>query len=390
MKRLPWLVLAAGLLLLPLVAAQDPQRPKAEPATRADAIDFERARQLMQRRNRGEKLSAEDEAYLNKAIAARKMRQPQPGKGRPVGRPQIAQVEKTGFKPLTEMTAEDHYKEQDGGLYGSGRNTPPAELQKVAESELAKIVPLDKDGKPAADGTIGFISISMSNATQEFSTFKRIADRDAAKSPRVTIVDCAQGGQAMAEWVDPSARPWEVANQRLSDAGVSPQQVQVAWVKLANKGPRGDLREHGTKLQEDTTAVVQNAKAKFPNLRIVYLGSRIYGGYTAGMLNPEPYAYESAFVCRWLIQDQMKGSAALNHDAAKGPVKAPLLLWGPYFWGDGVTPRKSDGLVWQRDDLGADGTHPSDSGREKVARMLLEFCKNDPLAKPWFTAAAGR
>jgi len=118
MKRLPWLVLAAGLLLLPLVAAQEAQRPKTASATaqaKAEQIDFERARQLMQRRNRGEKLSAEDEAYLNRAIAVRKMRQRQPGKGRPVGRPEIAQVEKTGFKPLTEMTADDRYKEPDGG-----------------------------------------------------------------------------------------------------------------------------------------------------------------------------------------------------------------------------------------------------------------------------------
>ncbi len=390
MKRLPWLMLAAGLLLLPLVAAQEARRPKADPpaAAKSDEIDFERARQLLQKRNRGEKLSADDEAYLNKAIAARRQKQQPPGKGRPVGgRPEVAQVEKTGFKPLTEMTAEDRYKEQDGGLYGQGQNTPPAELQKAAEAELAKIVPLDKDGKPAADGTIGFVSISMSNATQEFSTFKRLADRDAARSPRVTIVDCAQSGQAMAEWVDPDALPWEVAGQRLSAAGVSPQQVQVAWVKLANKVPRGDLKEHGAKLQQDTTAVVQNAKAKFPNLRIVYLGSRIYGGYTAGALNPEPYAYESAFVCRWLIQDQMQGSAALQYDAAKGPVKAPLLVWGPYFWGDGVTPRKSDGLVWNREDFANDGTHPSNSGRDKVARLILDFCKTDPLARPWFTAA---
>jgi hypothetical protein len=164
--------------------------------------------------------------------------------------------------------------------------------------------------------------------------------------------------------------------------------VQVVWVKLANVQPRGDLKEHGEKLQKDTTALLQNARARFPNLRIAYLGSRIYGGYTAGALNPEPYAYEGAFVVRWLIRDQMKGEAALNHDAAKGEVKAPLLLWGPYFWGDGVTPRKSDGLVWKREDLGPDGTHPSQSGKDKVARMILDFCKTDPLAKPWFTGSA--
>ena len=65
-------------------------------------------------------------------------------------------------------------------------------------------------------------------------------------------------------------------------------------------------------------------------------------------------------------------------------MQSPLLLWGPYFWADGVTPRKSDGLIWEQKDFGNDGTHPSDSGRQKVAEMLLKFCKTDPLAQSWF------
>jgi hypothetical protein len=172
----------------------------------------------------------------------------------------------------------------------------------------------------------------------------------------------------------------------LDRAGVTSEQVQIAWIKLANKAPRGDLEAHGRKLQADTQAVIQNAKQKFPNLRIAYLSSRIYGGHSGGSLNPEPFAYESAFPVRWLIQDQMAGKAALNHDPAKGEVKAPVLLWGPYLWADGVTPRKSDGLVWKRDDLGGDGTHPSQAGRDKVAGMLLEFFKGD-LAKRWFVGS---
>jgi hypothetical protein len=50
---------------------------------------------------------------------------------------------------------------------------------------------------------------------------------------------------------------------------------------------------------------------------------------------------------RWLIQDQIEGDAALNYDASRGPVKAPLLMWGHYLWADGTTPRQSDGLVWE-------------------------------------------
>jgi hypothetical protein len=293
--------------------------------------------------------------------------------------------ESIGLKPLTEMTAEDRYKGEDGGLYGGGKNEPPLALVAAAKRATADVKPLDAEGKPSADGVIGLVSISMSNATQEFSYFKQIADKDSAKSRRVIIVDCAQGGQAMAEWVSPRAAAWAEADRRLAAAHVSPKQVQVAWIKLANKGPTGDLAEHGKKLEQDTQAVLQNAKSRFPNLQIAYLGSRIYGGYSTGPLNPEPYAYEGAFAVRWLIRDQMQRSAELNFDPTHGAVKAPLLLWGPYLWADGVVPRRADGLVWQRADLGPDGTHPSQSGREKVATMLLKFFKSDTLAKIWFT-----
>lgn len=292
--------------------------------------------------------------------------------------------ETVGLKPLNEMTAQDTYKGEDGGLYGGGRNEPPEAHQKAAALESAKIVPLDDQGKPAAGGKIALISISMSNATQEFSVFKRLADAERTKSARVTIVDCAQGGQAMAQWVDPKGRPWLETDRRLEAANISPRQVQIAWVKLANIGPTGELKEHGKKLQSDTVAVLHNAKARFPNLRVVYLGSRIYAGYSTGRLNPEPYAYESAFVVRWLIQDQMKGDANLNFDPARGAVKAPLLLWGPYFWGDGTTARQRDRLKWEREDFAGDGVHPSPIGRQKVAQMLLKFFQSDKSAARWF------
>jgi hypothetical protein len=289
-----------------------------------------------------------------------------------------------GLVPLNEMSASDRYKDQDGGLYGGGQNIPPAALRQTAEAELKKIQPLDADGKPAADGRIVFISLSMSNATQEFSTFKQVADRDPRKSPKLTIVDCAQGGQTMARWADPDAAPWSEAMRRLEAAKVTPQQVQVAWVKPANAGPRGELKEHGVQLYRDTLTTLQNMKKTFPNLRIVYLSSRIFGGYASSQLNPEPYAYEGAFACRWLIQDQMDGEPRLNYDPAKGAVHAPLLLWGPYLWANGETPRKEGTLNWSPDDFVNDLTHPSQSGRAKVAGALLEFVATDALAKSWF------
>lgn len=361
--------------------SQNPSKPAETTAPQGEKIDFDRARQLFQKRQNGGELTEDEELYLRRAMVARQ------GTGTPTA---PAPREKTGFVPLTEMSATDRYQGEDGGLYGDGQNTPPADHEKAALAQLSRIRPLNTSGEPAANGRIVFVSISMSNATQEFSRFKQLADADSAKSPNLTIVDCAQGGQAMAEWAPADARPWTVAEQNLTRAGVSPRQVQVAWIKLANKGPSGSLAIHGKKLEQDTRAVIQNAKSRFPNLRIAYLSSRIYAGYAGNALNPEPYAYESAFVARWLIQDQIRGNAALNYDADQGAVKAPLLLWGPYLWADGTSPRKSDQLVYTRDDLASDGTHPSEAGRTKVARLMLNFYKTDPLAKRWFLGTADR
>lgn len=97
-----------------------------------------------------------------------------------------------------------------------------------------------------------------------------------------------------------------------------------------------------------------------------------------------PDRRESAYPVRWLIQDQIKGVAGLNFQPDHGAVKAPLLLWGPYLWADGTTPRQSDGLVYTREDLAADGTHPSEAGRTKVAKLMLKHFKEDSLAKSWF------
>jgi hypothetical protein len=369
-----------------LLAQKDPDtkgQPNAAPQKiDAEKIDFDKARDLLHKQGRGGTLTAEEAAYLERAKAARRAVQQNPAQQNP-GReqPPAGGKDKQGFKPLTEMSADDRYKDEDGGLYGAGKNTPPDEHRKAAEAALALVQPRNREGDPAKDGRIAFISISMSNATQEFSKFKEIADADKAKSEFVTIVDCAQGGQAMAEWVDPAARPWTEAERRLTAAGISDKQVQVAWVKLANKGPRGTLSEHGHKLEKDTLAVIYNAKNKFPNLQVIYLSSRIYGGYAASALNPEPYAYEGAFATRWLIQRQIKGDKELAYSGEK-PV-APVLLWGPYLWADGVTPRAADKLVYERTDLGPDGTHPSQAGREKVAKLILEFVKTEPLAK-WF------
>lgn len=340
------------------------ERGKTPPrAMSADGIDWPKAQALLRREQRGEELTTDEQAYLARAKEARRR---SVDRQAPLGQRQAPGV----LKPLSDIGAGETYEGEDGGLYGGGNNTPPAALVKSATAVLDQIKPID--------GRIVLVSISMSNATMEFATFRLMADADARKSGKLTIVDCAQGGQAMAEWVDPEGASWKEAMLRIERAGVTPAQVQVAWIKLANKNPGGSMKDHLGKLEADTTEVLHNAKSRFPNLRITYLGSRIWAGNAKGGLNPEPYAYESAFGVRHLIQQQMKGEPAL------APEKAPLLLWGPYLWAEGTQGRKLDDLKWEPQDFAGDGVHPSQSGREKVARQLLEFFAGNALAKSWF------
>ena len=176
---------AAAILGLLLVVFVSASLAEDEP------IDWELARELRQKEQRGETLTEEEKAYLERAKSERQQR---PNTNEPPG-----PRETTGLVPLTELR-EGLYKEQTGGLYGGRLNVPPEAHALAAEDQTVLIQPLDANGVPSETGTIVLISLGMSNTTQEFSTFKKLADADPNKSRRVMLVDCAQGGQAAREW----------------------------------------------------------------------------------------------------------------------------------------------------------------------------------------------
>ena len=233
------------------------------------------------------------------------------------------------------------------------------------------------------------LAVGMSNTTQAFSTFKRIADADKEKNPDLVLVDGAQGGMTAARIKDPDdkgsgTKYWEVVDQRLKAAGVTGDQVQIAWIKQADAGPTQGFPKYAQTLCDELRQIVRAMQVRFPNLKMVYLSSRTYGGYAKTGLNPEPYAYESGFSVKWLIEEQLKGDKELNFDPTKGAVNAPWLSWGPYLWANG-TAKNADGLSYEEADFNdRDGTHPSPAGQKKVAEHMLRFFKAEPTARPWF------
>lgn len=370
------LIVAISLISVP-AAAQTPE-------------DQTKIQEIRAKRDRGEQLSAEDRAFVQRMMAQRN----QSGAQQKQNPQRAAQNEKwvkdhppresTGMIALTGL-GKATYKGEQGGLYPGGENVPPPAHLEAGLKMAQQIVPLDSAGKASPDGKIVLMSVGVSNTTMEFQTFQKLAVADKQMNLHLVIVDGAQPGQAAEQAANPQSNYWRVVEQRMSSAGISNAQVQVLWIKETYPLYDGQLPFPGEakKLQGRLVNILHTTKARFPNLKIAYLSSRIYAGFALSAANPEPFAYEFGFSNKWVIADQIAGKPELNFDPGKGAVRAPWVAWGPYMWADGVKGRK-DGLVWPRENLGQDGMHPSDSGRAKVAKLLLEFLKTDRTAKPWF------
>ena len=285
--------------------------------------------------------------------------------------------------PLTDF-GDKTYQGVRGGLYPNGENVRPKAHTEAGVAMAKSIQPLDRNGKvDEKGGKIVWLSIGMSNTTQETQRFLELMKDYPDKNPRLELIDGAFGQHAINEINDVKAPYWDnIVKQRLEPKGLSSEQVQVVWFKLAEIMPTDTVFASYTHaLKEKYISTMQILKKKFPNLKIAYLTSRIYGGYNNGALNPEPFAWYTGWANKLVIEDQINGDPRLAYRG--DDAKAPWISWGPYLWSNGTTPN-AQGISWARSDLDGGGTHPSAAGRQKVAEALINFFSTDETAVIWF------
>jgi hypothetical protein len=291
------------------------------------------------------------------------------------------------LRPLNDLKAEK-YQGHERGLYPGGTNDRPAAHDKAGLELARRVHPLNAAGQPDANGKVVLLSVGMSNTSQVSETFGRLVAKDDGRNPALVFVNGAQGGMTARAIRFPNdkatgTRYWGTVEDRLKAAGVTAAQVQAVWMKQADAGPREGFPAYAETLCDEMEDIARVVAERFPNARLMYVSSRTYGGYATTPLNPEPYAFESGLAVRWLIQRQLDGKAGLNFYAAKGPVRAPWLSWGPYLWAAG-TEKNAAGLFYERADFAPDGTHPATPGQQKLATEMLRFFRTDPTARPWF------
>jgi hypothetical protein len=300
-------------------------------------------------------------------------------------------------KPLSDLGT-GKYKGLQGGLYENGSNEIPQDHAADGLALAAQVKPIR--------GKFVMLSIGMSNATIEFRSLQSVAAADGrVNHATMSVLDGAQGAMTACFWRFATENPVQngcraprpipnqydrIRDQLLKPAGLAEDQVEVIWLKNADPRPSVALPSADADAyvyERELGEMARAARARYPNLKLMFISSRVYAGYATVPLNPEPYAYESGFSVKWAIQAQVDEMRTGKADPIAGDLDykkgaAPWIAWGPYLWADGTAAR-SDGLTWKASEYQADGTHPNKEGVDKVAHMLLDFFLNSPYA-PWF------
>jgi hypothetical protein len=294
----------------------------------------------------------------------------------------------TPLTPLDQL-GRGTYLGFPGGLYLNGSDTMPANHLTAGIQIANTIQPLDANGNPSSSGKYVLLSLGESNPTFEFGDFLSYAANDPTLHPNLVIVQGAQPQETASALLSNSSTPGfmnNVLNYALPYAGVNAKQVVAIWFEPEDAYLTATFPNGAQLLSSELVSLAQQFLTTFPNLKIMYLSSRTYAGYSNGVsqLNPEPVAYQQGYAVQFTIDSQLAGNPALNFDPSLGPVKAPWLAWGPYYWGNGMTPH--NGIVWACSDFMSDGVHPDMPARDKVATQLMNFFKTDPTAAPWYVA----
>ena len=307
--------------------------------------------------------------------------------------------------PINDLSTRTYFK-NPGGLYPGGVNVPPPDQDSAARARRNWIKPLDVNGDESPFGKFVLLSIGMGNTTEVWcsktsrppctshSLMGRAALDPMVNKYTMVIVNGAADSLDAPAWTSATSTAYDrVKTARLAPLGLSENQVEVAWVHLADPKPTVSLPSDSADAYTFLTnlgLVVRALRTRYPNLQLVFISSRAYGGYSTNDWNPEPYAYEEGFSVKWAIESQineMRGQPLNPRAGTLSNAKkvAPVMLWGPYLWADGMTPR-SDGFLWQRTDFEDDGVHPSLNGESKAGLTLLDFFKTSLYSRCWFVA----
>ncbi|HTW30175.1 MAG TPA: choice-of-anchor D domain-containing protein, partial [Candidatus Sulfotelmatobacter sp.] len=180
------------------------------------------------------------------------------------------------------------FEGDEGGLYPNGANVRPSGQDAAGVALAQGIVPLNTSGTYSPTGQYVMMAIGESTAQNEFNRFLPIANSDPEKNPHLVLVNGAQGGATPNNFTSTSSVYWAtVLNNYLPQNGVTANQVVVIWMEDTDGIATGKFPSDITTLQSEYETMMQTMHTLFPNLKMVYFSSRVYGGYSNGVGTPD-------------------------------------------------------------------------------------------------------
>lgn len=292
------------------------------------------------------------------------------------------------------------YRGAQGGLFPGGLNTEPADHAAAGIAHANAVQPLAVNGTTngagryvlmsvgGTDASAAWCSPSSSPPCNGWSFTGRAVSDPAVNHSTLVIVNGAIPGADFHDWISASHSNYNrIRDTRLAPLGLSENQVQAIWITLRDSATNFSIRasQSDAGLQIDHLAgTVRALKSRYPNLQLVFVSSRVYGGYSP---NGEVPAYEWGFVVKWVIEmdiDRTRGEAgSTDAGTIRNSAARPWISWGPYPWARGSEAR-SDGLAWPRGDFDSSGVKLSRSGEARLAGLLVDFFKGSPYTRCWF------
>ena len=308
----------------------------------------------------------------------------------------VCEADSSGLIPLNDLGA-GFYEGFQGGLYPFGANSenPASTHYKKGKSTAKNLKPLDTLGNINFDnGAIVMAGFGPSIPGQLIDEFVPIVrdtlDNKYYTNPCFDAINLCVGGKGLDYATgDQSNKYWNGVVDKVYEKGYHPLQVQVGWMYFNDKYdsllPPATFPESADAVTDLLVEYVHLMMDQFPNMKILFVSGRHYGGFADTTLDQypvitEPSSYWNNFSVKWLIERQITGDPALKFYGAG--IEAPFITWGPYYWADGNIPRTTDGRLYECDDFSEDdGYHLTDSTYERDADYLMEHIYNSDFGK---------
>ncbi len=300
----------------------------------------------------------------------------------------------TGLIPITDLGAAFYEGTWQGGLYQGGSNVPPTGHLNKGINIVKKLKPLDTLGNVNyATGKIVLAGFGASTVGGPFNHMIQIMKDSTDQNPCMKAVNAANGSDGVTAMYIGNDTYWDyVRDFKLAEKDITPIQLQVGWLMHSSRTDSNgyDVTSYADSLVKRFTVALNALLYYYPNLKVVFVSGFPYGGYADPMkalyhVISEPSSYHHNFAMKELIRRQISGDVTLKY--REPGKKVPYIVWGPPLWADGKNPRTYDGLTWNCEAefaIDGGGYHLTNEGKDKLAKILLNFFRTDTLSEGWF------